>query len=234
MNETNDTRSFRIDYRHLAFFFLGAVCVCAVFFALGFVVGRAQAFEMALNGQEEVKNMADAALNAPPTPASVPSSGERLQISTAPLDKPEASRKSGSPGADYRKDLDFYSAVKEPKLDQNFHPESPKARKASVAMKKTPAAAFSSGGASAAPRSASPSPAGLVSLQVAALKSSSDAGRLAKTLRTKGYPVFIVNAAKDDPSKLIRVQIGPYTNEAEAAKVRARLGAEGYTAITKR
>ena len=48
MNETLDTKSFRIDYRHLAFFFLGAVCVCAVFFALGFVVGRAQAFETAL------------------------------------------------------------------------------------------------------------------------------------------------------------------------------------------
>ena len=48
MSESHDTKSFRIDYRHLTFFFLGAVCVCAVFFALGFVVGRAQAFETAL------------------------------------------------------------------------------------------------------------------------------------------------------------------------------------------
>ena len=33
--------------------------------------------------------------------------------------------------------------------------------------------------------------------------------------------------------KLIRVQIGPYTSEAEATKVKARLGTEGYTAISK-
>ncbi len=75
--------------------------------------------------------------------------------------------------------------------------------------------------------------AGSVSLQVAALKSSGEADRLAKTLRSKGYPVFIVNPPKEDLSKLIRVQIGPYTSEAEATKVKARLGTEGYTAITK-
>ena len=56
---------------------------------------------------------------------------------------------------------------------------------------------------------------------------------MAKTLRSKGYPVFIVNPDKDDASKLIRVQIGPYASEAEATKVKARLGTEGYTAISK-
>ena len=69
MNETHDTKSFRIDYRHLAFFFLGAVCVCAVFFALGFVVGRAQAFETALN-QEDPKNTANGAIAAHLRPSS--------------------------------------------------------------------------------------------------------------------------------------------------------------------
>ena len=131
------------------------------------------------------------------------------------------------PGVDYRKDLDFYSAVKEPKVDQNFHPESPKSNKTALSSKKSLAESESR----SAPTSAR---AGPVSLQVAALKSSTEADRLAKTLRSKGYPVFIVNPAKEDPSNLIRVQIGPYTSDAEATKVKARLGTDGYTAISKR
>jgi len=225
MSETLDTKSFRIDYRHLAFFFLGAVCVCAVFFSLGFVVGRAQAFETALKDQEDPKG-------APPVPGStLPAAGkEESPVVT------ESARKADDathdqPRADYRKDLDFYSAVKEQKVDQNFHPESPKPSKTVASAKKSKAESESPDASTAARNGGNR--AGLTSLQVAALKSSAEADRLAKTLRSKGYPVFIVNPAKDDASKLIRVQIGPYTSEAEATKVKARLGTDGYTAISK-
>jgi cell division septation protein DedD len=136
------------------------------------------------------------------------------------------------PRTDYRKDLDFYSAVKEQKIDQNFHAEAAKPNKTVTSAMK-PKAESDSRGASPAARNGG-SRAGVVSLQVAALKSSAEADRLAKTLRSKGYPVFVVNPGKDDASKLIRIQIGPYTSEAEAAKVKARLGTEGYTAISKR
>jgi cell division septation protein DedD len=134
-------------------------------------------------------------------------------------------------GVDYRKDLDFYTAVKEPKVNQNFHPEAPKPDKTAASAKKS--AVESGRSASTLPQTGS-GRTGVVSLQVAALKSSAEADRLAKTLRSKGYPVFIVNPAKEDPSQLIRVQIGPYTNEAEATRVKARLGTDGYTAISKR
>ena len=69
MSEALDTKSFQIDYRHLAFFFVGAVCVCAVFFTLGFVVGRAQAFETALKDPEDLKSTAAGAVGAPPAPS---------------------------------------------------------------------------------------------------------------------------------------------------------------------
>jgi cell division septation protein DedD len=128
--------------------------------------------------------------------------------------------------------LDFYAAVKEQDLDQNFHPESRKPNKTAASAKKSPVESESRSASTSAPNGGSR--AGLVSLQVAALKSSAEADRLAKTLRSKGYPVFIVNPVKEDPSKLIRVQIGPYTSDAEAAKVKARLGTEGYAAISKR
>lgn len=232
MSETLDTKSFRIDYRHLAFFFLGAVCVCAVFFALGFIVGRAQAFETALKDQEDLKNTASSAIGTPPASSSTlaVAGKEEPPVVTEAIGKTEE-KSHEPPRADYRKDLDFYSAVKEQKVDQNFHPESPKPNKAVSSGKKSKTESESRG-ASAAARNGG-SPAGSTSLQVAALKSSAEADRLAKTLRSKGYPVFIVNPAKEDANKLIRVQIGPYTNEAEAAKVKARLGTEGYTAISK-
>jgi len=226
MSETLDTKSFRIDYRHLAFFFLGAVCVCAVFFALGFIVGRAQAFETALKDQEDIKNTA-----TPASSSTLAVAGkEETPVVSEAIGKVEE-KSHEPPRADYRKDLDFYSAVKEQKVDQNFHPESPKPNKTLASAKKSKTESESRG-ASAAARNGG-SRAGLIILQVAALKSSAEADRMAKTLRSKGYPVFIVNPAKEDSSKLVRVQIGPYTNEAEAAKVKARLGTEGYTAISK-
>ena len=224
MSET-DTKSFRIEYRHMAFFFLGAVCVCAVFFALGFVVGRAQAFETALDTPEETTNTVGSATST----ASESSSKEQLPAVTEVSGKMENAKAADS--ADYRKELDFYSAVKEPKVDQNFHPELPKPER--LASEKTSPAELKSQTAAVSTRNGS-NRAKVLSLQVAALKSPTEADRLAKALRSKGYPVLIVNPAKDDPSKLIRVQVGPYTSDAEAAKAKARLGSDGYTAITKR
>ena len=232
MSEALDTKSFRIDYRHLAFFFLGAVCVCAVFFSLGFVVGRAQAFETALKDQEDPKSTAAGAAGDQPVPGSTLAAAGKEESPVVT----ESARKAddathNQPRADYRKDLDFYSAVKEQKVDQNFHPESPKPSK-TVASEKKPKAESESRSVPPVARNGGSRP-GPTSLQVAALKSSAEADRLAKALRSKGYPVFIVNPAKDDASKLIRVQIGPYTSEAEATKVKARLGTDGYTAISK-
>jgi len=230
MTETHDTKFFRIDYSHLAFLFLGAVCVCAVFFALGFVVGRAQAFETALKDQEEVKSIPNSATS----PSASGSAPEVTKDDPAPAAEPAGKSAVASheaPRADYRKDLDFYSAVKEPKVDQNFHPDSPKSSKNAGSAKRSKTE--SEGRSASAPGRNESGGRGLVSLQVAALKSSAEADRMAKTLRSKGYPVFIVNPDKDDASKLIRVQIGPYASEAEATKVKARLGTEGYTAISK-
>jgi cell division protein FtsN len=229
----HESKSFRIDYRHLAFFFLGAVCICAVFFALGFVVGRAQAVETALKDQEEQKSPANGVISPASGPANALPAGKDSETSlgTAAGSKVE-DENPGTSGVDYRKDLDFYSAVKEPNVDQNFHPEPPKPRK-STANEKQPKEQAESRSASSSVRNGD-SRTGGVSLQVAALKSAAEANRLAKTLKSKGYPVFIVNPGKDDPTKLIRVQIGPYTSDAEAAKIKTRLGTEGYTAISKR
>jgi cell division septation protein DedD len=186
-----------------------------VFFALGFVVGRAQAFETA---SKEIGTDKSARLTAP---------------DHSPSSLGGASNSGGSPEsrADYRQELDFYSALKEQKVDQNFHPESKKLanakapEKAKTHIVKAPGATVNTRESGAGT---------LVSLQVAALRSPAEADKLVKTLRSNGYPVFVVNPSKEDPNRLIRVQIGPYASDAEAAKVKTRLGSEGYKAITKK
>lgn len=214
MNDNQETRSLRIDHRHLAFFFVGVVAVCGVFFALGFVVGRAQAFEAALREPESSRD----SLEAQPAVSGLAGPAGEEGAASGTAEPSNASDPATGAGSDYRKDLDFYETLKDPKVDQNFHPESDKPKKAVP-----PAGKEKERGSGS-----------LVSLQIAALKSSAEADKLAKALRAKGYPVFIVNPSNEDPNRLIRVQIGPYTSDSEAAKVKARLGSDGYTAITKK
>ena len=133
---------------------------------------------------------------------------------------------------DYRNELDFYSTLKDQRANQNFHPEAEKRRKASPPIGKEPGEMAR--GAVKARASAAGAAGSLISLQVAALRSSAEAEKLAKMLRAKGYPVFTLNPAKDDSSQLIRVQVGPYSSEAEAAKTKSRLGTDGFATITKR
>ena len=225
MDDNQETKSLRVDHRHLAFFFLGAVAICAIFFALGFVVGRAQAFETVLKDQSTAKVIAENRLPVEPGVAGDSSkTPSKESKETVKSEDHEVSRDSG---LDYRRELDFYSAVKDQKADPNFHPESTPA-------KKSPQKGVDARRGAAASQSKSLSSSPLVSLQVAALKSSSDADKLAKALRAKGYPVFVVNPAKDNSDKLIRIQIGPYTNETEAVKVKSRLEADGYQSIVKK
>ena len=45
METSPENKELRLDNRHLLLFFLGAVLICASFFALGFWMGRGQAGE---------------------------------------------------------------------------------------------------------------------------------------------------------------------------------------------
>src|SRR5437667_4049806 len=125
MDESNDTRLLRLDHRHLAFFFLGAVAVCAIFFSLGFVVGRGQAYEAAL---KELPSAARIAELKPTDLAPEPNSPLEPSFAEGVSSSPNLSTNSGKPerkgppGADYRPELDFYSAVKGKNVDENFHP----------------------------------------------------------------------------------------------------------------
>jgi DedD protein len=220
--EDNDHKELHLDHRHLTFFFIGAVVICAIFFALGFIVGRGQAYEASIKVQSVVTETSPpkSGLETPPEPGQKtgPSvddpTAQPKQVAT--LDSSGVKPNDG--GADFRKELDFYSAVKDQKVKENFNPAPEKVNDSARPAANQPAKR----------------PARSLSLQVAALTNMHDVDTLAAALRSKGYRVFVVRPEPGLPVKFIRIQVGPFNTTAEAAVVKARLEREGYKPIFKR
>ncbi len=70
-------------------------------------------------------------------------------------------------------------------------------------------------------------------VQIAALSREDDAVSLAGALRKKNYNVFVVNNPVNN-DKFYHVQVGPFSNLADAQAMRAKLVAEGYNPIIKK
>jgi cell division protein FtsN len=225
MDDTDDTRQLKLDHRHLVFFFLGAVAVCAIFFSLGFVVGRGQTYEAAMKEPSSSIKGSELKSLVTSSPASLEEPGENAKLTAASPTKLGAKRPQEP---DYRRDLDFYDTLDQKSANENFHPSGQKGEKrlASTATAKSRRPALMQN-ASKAPSVSS------VSLQVGAFGNANDADKLARTLRSKGYSVSLVSpASKAD--KFVRIHIGPFTQLEEANKVKAQLEKDGYQAIIKR
>jgi cell division protein FtsN len=234
MDDSIDTRQLKLDHRHVAFFFLAAVGVCAVFFCLGFLVGRGQTYEAGVKDlsskASELKQVGGSISEDNSAPRS---SLEEGGLNAQDVARPVTSEKKKEKSNDYRGELDFYSAVKNKRVEENFQPTSKEPQKplTPLATMKSDAPAVSPHGTA----QSKPIPSrNLVSLQVAALRSSGEANKLAKTLRSKGYSVSIVSPSGRSADKLIRVNVGPFTDLGEATKVKTQLEKSGYQAILKR
>lgn len=68
-------------------------------------------------------------------------------------------------------------------------------------------------------------------VQVAAVSKQEDAEFLVAALRRKQYPVFLASGGDD---AYFRVQVGPFTDPKEAEAMRAKLAGEGYNPIVKK
>lgn len=235
MRESREGNSFDLDHRHLAFFFLVAVGVCAVFFALGYLVGRAHVQTPAVKEPWADKNPGGPQLAAD---SSRPNESPSKIDPQTEEKNPEAATKDqkhgvgSSPEGEPPPDLDFYNAVKNPKVEGNFHPDSVQEKKTSKPSKSSSTQNETGQGTAAQPGKHSVEP--VISLQVAALKSTSEAEKLSKTLRLKGYRVFIIHPDKDQSDHLIRIQVGPYNSESESNRIKKKLESEGYKTIVKR
>jgi DedD protein len=184
--------------------FFGMVVVCAIFFGLGYSMGKNASPSGSLAGDNP------SVVQASPKPA------------THNPSSPAAPDSTQAPAAPSQADLTFYKSTEQKDVSAKLTPAAePKPSPATPprvpAAKQAPAPEVHSG-------------AGYV-VQVAAVAKQEDAQALADSLRKKSYPVFVMSTAND---KLVRVQVGPFAELRQAEDMKTKLAGDGYNAIVKK
>jgi cell division septation protein DedD len=193
--------------------FFALVLVCALFFSLGFSLGR-----------KTSQAVGNSLLNLPSgTPAAIV--------------RPSAVKNSSSQAQSG--DFSFYKAVGEKTTDAALTPQVNKAQSSSsdaggsTTQTSQKAAADSGSSTGTTPTaSAAGSNSGTYYVQVAAVSRQEDADSLVEALKKKQYPALAANNASVD--KFYHVQVGPYGDLKEAEAMRVRLIGDGYNPIVKK
>lgn len=210
--------------RQLTFIFFGAVGVCALFFALGFLLGVNRRSAASLPAVEQV-----------PPPGATPS----------PLDSPPLqSMNAGSQASNAHQATVIEQNLKETSESrESGQPSAERAQGSAVAANtgNERRAARTTPGSTATPRTLrlverSESSERIkptkhvergVMVQVAALRTGRDAQSLLHTLKSHGYAAVLLTPAETHDS-LYRVQVGPFATRAEAVRMLHRLGSQGF------
>ena len=193
--------------------FFALVLVCALFFSLGFSLGK-----------KTSQAVGNSLLNLPSgTPAAI--------VRPSAVKNNSSQTQSG--------DFSFYKAVGEKTTDAALTPQGNKEQASSsdAAASTTQASPKSNGDAGSSTAttptaSAAGSYSGTYYVQVAAVSRQEDADSLVEALKKKQYPALAANNASVD--KFYHVQVGPYGDLKEAEAMRARLIGDGYNPIVKK
>jgi DedD protein len=205
-----------LESRHLIGLFLGVVILCAVFFSLGYVMGKSQ-----YNGS----------VHAAFEPHSVPA------IPAVPaVEKEKVVRRE--PASSAAGDWDFYADKSHNQIEAAA-PEEKSDSPAPLHSKResTPFIVPLDDRkplhvSSAAVRSASPKTSnGAVIFQVAAVTRQGDALAMADALQRKKFPSFVLAPSSDN---FYRVQVGPYPDQRSADAARSALDRAGFKTIIRR
>jgi DedD protein len=192
--------------------FFALVLVCALFFSLGFSLGK--------KTSQAVGNSLLNAASGTPTVVVRPSAVKNNSSQT----------QSG--------DFSFYKAVGEKTTDSALTPQDSKGQASSSdsAASTTQAPKANADAGSSTPSTPTASATGGYSstyyVQVAAVSRQEDADSLVEALKKKQYPALAANNASVD--KFYHVQVGPYGDLKEAEAMRARLIGDGYNPIVKK
>ena len=198
-----------LSARQLILFFFAGVAVCAVFFALGFLVGYNERAPTVAADTERVTPPSD----IPPTVK-------------PPMGSAKPAAKSAATGS---------SAKAEEPLSEEVI-SSPPARGQAVPARGARAASTagtpSTESSGAAAESRAGRQAGVkdsLAVQVVASSSRQDAAALVGVLKGRGYSAFLLTPAEArSGDKLFRVEVGPFSSRAEAEKARRKLADEGF------
>lgn len=213
-----------LESKHVIGLFLLMLLFSAVFFTLGYVMGRNQ-----YDGQ--VRAAGNSSGHEPVyMPKSDPTPKKTLQ---QPTNSGEADPATSSSSSDW----EFYGnnkpasseprlqpAAKTPATPSPSKPVNAKATSKVVPEPVPPAPVKSARTASSAPAI----PSGAAVLQVAALLRQDDALAIAGTLQKKHFAAFVLPPHKD---KYYRVQVGPFKDQKAAEAAKKGLEGEGFKAF---
>ncbi len=196
--------------RSLLAIFFGLVLVCAIFFGLGYSVGRGTTTRAADQpATQPASTPADSHLSKPSpdqtlTPVETPAS-EASDSSTPNAESPSAPQ----PGS----------------------AEAPATARAATPPAATPVPAATVPAAkSATLQPAVATTAANFMVQVAAVRVPQDAQILVEALKKHGYAAVVRNEPQD---QLLHIQLGPYASRPEAMAMRTKLLGDGYNAVVK-
>jgi cell division septation protein DedD len=205
--------------RSLLAIFFGLVLICAVFFGLGYSVGRASGTRAA---EPPATETASSAADSHP---SKPSPDQTLTPVETP---PSAASDGGTP-----------SAENPPETQATAPRPATATAPASSTPASTPVNPFQSPSTSAATapaaRAATLQPvvattATSLMVQVAAVRVPQDAQILVDALKKHGYAAVVRNEPQD---QLLHIQLGPFATRADATAMRTKLLGDGYNAVVK-
>jgi DedD protein len=203
MSDTEDTEITLGTGKMLALFF-GLVALCAVFFGMGFKLGKNSTASAAASDG-----------SAAPTTAT---STEARPSAVKPATDTDASRSA---------DVAFYQSS-----GQKSAASQPASSGAdsTTAASKVPDEGTTAGDKSVtADPTAAPS-ASAYYVQVAAVSKSDDGDALVDALKKKQYPAF----SSAGPDKFFHVEVGPFADIKSAEDMRAKLITDGYNPILKK
>jgi len=196
-----------LSVRQLTLIFFGGVGACAVFFALGFLVGS--------NWRTSSSSAPQVERVSPPSEIP-PAVNQPLESSDSSGGASNSNSKSQSPTV----------------VEQDLNPTnaaSPSSSPPSSAPASTSTSTHSSASNAAAQQISEEPTRGRVMVQVAATHTEQDAQSLVKTLTAHGYHARLVTpqqaGARDD---LFRVQVGPFGSREEAIPTLHKLSREGF------
>lgn len=213
MQESQDTEVTLGTGRLLALFF-GLVVICALFFSVGFSLGRKSAPMAPVATVAPVPTPISTSAEPKPTPLKVTEAGKDCSTpDNCPQQQDQASTSN---------ELTFYKAVEQKDAKAQLEQPAP-----------NPPTVFSAKPADAKePEIAKPSSLGSgYMVQIAAVSKQEDAEALVAALRRKQYPVFSTTAPTD---KLFHVQVGPFADAKAADDIKAKLVGDGYNPIVKK
>jgi DedD protein len=213
-----EDRELTISSTTLLAIFFGLVLICGLFFGLGYTLGRRAPSEAS-----PLPSASTATSDLQPTAsAAKPSASSQPVEAAPPVADPQATDTSAGATTSTEPQEDSPQA-RTPETTTIPAQQTVKPALPPPAPSVTPAPTAVTALNSAA------TPSGIM-VQIAAISNPADADVLVSALQKRGYTV---TARRFSGDPLIHVQVGPFSNRADAIAMRQKLLSDGYNAILK-